>query len=40
MTLKDQHIVVVGGSSGIGFAVAAGAAAEGARVTIGSSSAA
>src|SRR5579859_4186477 len=40
MTLKDQHIVVVGGSSGIGFAVAARAAAEGARVTIGSSSAA
>ncbi len=40
MTLKDQHIVVVGGSSGIGFAVAAAAAAEGARVTIGSSSAA
>jgi NAD(P)-dependent dehydrogenase (short-subunit alcohol dehydrogenase family) len=40
VTLKDQHIVVVGGSSGIGFAVAAGAAAEGARVTIGSSSAA
>ena len=38
MTLKDQHVVVVGGSSGIGFAVAAGAAAEGARVTIASSS--
>jgi NAD(P)-dependent dehydrogenase (short-subunit alcohol dehydrogenase family) len=38
MTLKDQHIVVVGGSSGIGFAVAAGAAAQGARVTIASSS--
>jgi NAD(P)-dependent dehydrogenase (short-subunit alcohol dehydrogenase family) len=40
MSLKDQHVVVVGGSSGIGFAVAAGAAAEGARVTIASSSAA
>ncbi|MDB5483941.1 MAG: hypothetical protein JWO83_4994 [Caulobacteraceae bacterium] len=40
MALKDQHIVVVGGSSGIGFAVAAAAAAEGARVTIASSSAA
>ena len=38
MTLKDQHVVVVGGSSGIGFAVAAGAAAAGARVTIASSS--
>jgi len=40
MSLKDQHVVVIGGSSGIGFAVAQAAAAEGARVTIGSSSAA
>jgi len=40
MTLKDQHIVIVGGSSGIGFAVAEGAAAEGARVTVASSDAA
>jgi len=40
VTLKDQRIVVVGGSSGIGFAVAAGAAAQGARVAVGSSQAA
>jgi NAD(P)-dependent dehydrogenase (short-subunit alcohol dehydrogenase family) len=38
MTLKDKRVVVVGGSSGIGYAVAAGAAGEGARVVIGSSS--
>lgn len=37
MPLKDQHVVVVGGSSGIGFAVASAAAADGARVSIGSS---
>lgn len=37
MTLKDQRIVIVGGSSGIGFAVASGAAAEGARVVVASS---
>ena len=37
MSLKDQHIVIVGGSSGIGFAVASGAVAQGARVTIASS---
>ncbi len=40
MTLKSKHVVVVGGSSGIGFAVASGAVAEGARVTIASSQAA
>jgi NAD(P)-dependent dehydrogenase (short-subunit alcohol dehydrogenase family) len=40
MTLKDQRIILVGGSSGIGFAVAEGAAAEGARVVIASSHAA
>ncbi|HSZ52124.1 MAG TPA: SDR family oxidoreductase [Caulobacteraceae bacterium] len=38
-TLKDQRVVVIGGSSGIGFAVAECAMAEGARVVIGSSSA-
>ena len=38
-TLNDQRIVVIGGSSGIGFAVAAGALAEGARVIVGSSGA-
>lgn len=38
-TLKDKRIVVVGGGSGIGFAIAQGAIAEGARVTIGSTSA-
>src|SRR5512135_1641761 len=37
MSLKDQHVVVIGGSSGIGFAVARAALADGARVTIGSS---
>lgn len=35
--LRDQHVVILGGSSGIGFAVARGALAEGAKVTIGSS---
>src|SRR4051812_7697920 len=34
--LKDQHIVVLGGSAGIGFAVADQAAREGARVVIAS----
>src|SRR4051812_45363115 len=37
--LKDKRIVVLGGSAGIGFAVAARAAREGARVVIGSSNA-
>ncbi len=37
MSLKGQHVVVIGGSSGIGLAVARGALADGARVTIGSS---
>ena len=37
MSLKDQRIILVGGSSGIGFAVAAAAAAQGARVVIASS---
>ncbi len=40
MTLKDQRIVVVGGSSGIGFAVAFAAIAEGAQVVVASSQAA
>lgn len=38
-SLKSQRVVVIGGSSGIGFAVAAGALAEGAEVVVGSSSA-
>ena len=38
-SLKTQRIVVLGGSSGIGFAVAAGALAEGAEAIIGSSAA-
>lgn len=37
MTLEDRRIVVLGGSSGIGLAVAKAAAAEGAVVTIASS---
>ncbi|GAA4499661.1 SDR family oxidoreductase [Gluconacetobacter tumulicola] len=37
MSLKDKRVVVLGGTSGIGFAVAAAAAREGARVVIGSS---
>lgn len=37
--LEGRQIVVIGGSSGIGFAVAAAAIAEGARVHIGSTSA-
>jgi NAD(P)-dependent dehydrogenase (short-subunit alcohol dehydrogenase family) len=32
--LADRHVVVLGGSSGIGLAVAAAAAAEGAQVTV------
>ncbi len=36
-SLRDQRVVILGGSSGIGFAVAECAAAEGARVVIGSS---
>jgi NAD(P)-dependent dehydrogenase (short-subunit alcohol dehydrogenase family) len=36
-SLKDKHVVVVGGSSGIGLAVAEAALAEGAKVTIASS---
>ncbi|MFB7717449.1 SDR family oxidoreductase [Nocardia sp. NPDC056100] len=37
MSLTDQHVVVLGGTSGIGFAVAAEAAEQGARVTVVSS---
>ena len=37
MSLQGQRVVVIGGTSGIGFAVAHGAHAEGARVVIGSS---
>lgn len=37
MSLSGQRVVVIGGSSGIGFAVAKGALADGALVTIGSS---
>ena len=37
-SLEQKTVVVVGGSSGIGFAVAAAAAAEGASVVIGSTS--
>jgi NAD(P)-dependent dehydrogenase (short-subunit alcohol dehydrogenase family) len=36
MTLNDQRIVVLGGTSGIGLAVAQAAAAEGARVVVAS----
>jgi len=38
MTLRNQRIVVLGGTSGIGFAVAEAAIAEGAEVIVGSSS--
>ncbi len=38
-SLKSKRVVVIGGSSGIGFAVAAGALAEGAEVIVGSSGA-
>ena len=37
MSLKDKRIVIIGGSSGIGLAVAEGALREGARVTVSSS---
>jgi NAD(P)-dependent dehydrogenase (short-subunit alcohol dehydrogenase family) len=37
MTLENQRIILVGGTSGIGFAVAAAAAAEGAAVVLASS---
>ena len=36
MNLKDKHILVIGGGSGIGFGIAQGAAAEGAKVMIAS----
>jgi NAD(P)-dependent dehydrogenase (short-subunit alcohol dehydrogenase family) len=36
MTLKDKKVLVIGGGSGIGFGIAQGAAAEGAKVTIAS----
>jgi NAD(P)-dependent dehydrogenase (short-subunit alcohol dehydrogenase family) len=39
MTLDGKRILVIGGGSGIGFAVAEGAAAEGAAVTVASSNA-
>jgi NAD(P)-dependent dehydrogenase (short-subunit alcohol dehydrogenase family) len=39
MPLEGQSVLVIGGSSGIGFAVAKAALGEGARVTIASSSA-
>ncbi len=37
MPLNDQRIVIIGGTSGIGYAVAQGALAEGAEVIVGSS---
>jgi NAD(P)-dependent dehydrogenase (short-subunit alcohol dehydrogenase family) len=37
-TLSGQRVVIIGGSSGMGFAVAEGALAEGAEVVVGSSS--
>jgi NAD(P)-dependent dehydrogenase (short-subunit alcohol dehydrogenase family) len=40
MKLTDKRVVVIGGSSGIGYAVAEGALAEGAEVVVGSSQAA
>ncbi len=36
-TLRTQRVVVIGGTSGIGFAVAQGAIADGAQVVVGSS---
>jgi NAD(P)-dependent dehydrogenase (short-subunit alcohol dehydrogenase family) len=36
MNLKEKHVLVIGGGSGIGFGIAQGAAAEGAKVTIAS----
>lgn len=38
MTLNEQRIIVLGGTSGIGLAVAKAASEEGARVVVGSSS--
>ena len=38
-SIADQHVVVLGGTSGFGFATAKAALAEGARVTIASHSA-
>ncbi len=38
-TLRDQRVVIIGGSSGIGFAVGQGALENGAHVVIGSSGA-
>lgn len=35
MNLKNQHVVVIGGASGIGYEIAKAARAEGATVTIG-----
>jgi NAD(P)-dependent dehydrogenase (short-subunit alcohol dehydrogenase family) len=36
MSLKNKHVLVIGGGSGIGFGIAKAAAEEGARVTIAS----
>ena len=36
MSLKNKNVLVIGGGSGIGFGIAEGAAAEGAKVTIAS----
>lgn len=36
MSLKNKHVLVIGGGSGIGFGIAQGAIAEGAKVTIAS----
>ena len=38
-SIADQHVVVLGGTSGFGFATAKAALAEGAKVTIASRSA-
>jgi NAD(P)-dependent dehydrogenase (short-subunit alcohol dehydrogenase family) len=38
-SIADQHVVILGGTSGFGFATAKAALAEGARVTIASRSA-
>lgn len=39
MSLKDKRVLVIGGGSGIGYAVAEGAVREGAQVTVASSNA-
>jgi NAD(P)-dependent dehydrogenase (short-subunit alcohol dehydrogenase family) len=39
MSLKDARVLVIGGGSGIGYAVAEGALAEGAKVMVATSSA-